>query len=106
MAYEQKNNSGSLFKNDKKVEGDKQPLYKGKCMIDGVMKEIGAWMQTSDRGTKYMSLRFQDEYKPQESAPAPAPIPIHVPIPAPLGTTTTTTYDTSYNTPNDNDLQF
>jgi len=35
MAYEQKDNSGSLFKNDR-MTSDKSPEYKGTVLIDGV----------------------------------------------------------------------
>jgi hypothetical protein len=35
MAYEQKDNSGSIFKNDRK-ESANHPDAKGSCMIDGV----------------------------------------------------------------------
>ena len=62
MAYEQKNDSGSLFKNDKKGDNDKAPLYKGKCVVDGVEKEMAAWMQTSKSGVTYMSLKFSEPY--------------------------------------------
>jgi len=34
MAYEQKNNSGSLFRNDKKLT-EKQPDYNGTVKVDG-----------------------------------------------------------------------
>ena len=63
MAYEQKNDTGSLFKNDKRGENDKAPLYKGKCVVDGVEKEMAAWMQTSKSGVTYMSLKFSEPYK-------------------------------------------
>jgi len=63
MGYEMKNDSGSLFKNDKKGDNEKAPLYKGKCVVDGVEKEIGAWMQTSKSGVTYISLKFSEPYK-------------------------------------------
>jgi len=62
MAYEQKDNSGSLFKNDKK-EKETQPDYKGKCIVDGVEKEMAAWVKTSKAGKTYMSFKFSEPYK-------------------------------------------
>jgi len=59
MAFQQKNNSGSLFKNDKK-QSDKHPDYKGTAIVDGVNKNIAAWIKTSQTGKKYMSLSIQD----------------------------------------------
>jgi len=61
MAYEQKDNSGAIFKNDKK-EKDTQPDYKGKCVIDGVEKQISLWVKKSKSGMTYMSAAFQDPY--------------------------------------------
>jgi uncharacterized protein (DUF736 family) len=59
---EAKNNIGILFKNDKKVN-DKAPDYKGKCFIDGVEKEIAAWIREAKNGSKYLSLQFSEPYK-------------------------------------------
>ena len=70
MAYEQKNDSGSLFKNDKKGDNDKAPLYKGKCVVDGVEKEMAAWMQTSKAGVTYMSLKFSEPYNKEGGSSA------------------------------------
>jgi uncharacterized protein (DUF736 family) len=63
MAYEQRPNTGSLFKNDKK-ETDSHPDYKGSGLIEGVGEVwLDAWINTSNSGTKYMSLKF----KPKEA---------------------------------------
>jgi hypothetical protein len=35
---EERDNSGVLFKNDKHVEGDRQPNYRGPAIIGGVKK--------------------------------------------------------------------
>ena len=67
MAYEQKPNTGSLFKNDKK-EADSHPDYKGSALIDGLGEcWLDAWINTSANGTKYMSLKI----KPKEAARRP-----------------------------------
>ncbi len=57
MPYEQRDNSGSLFKNDKKAE-PKHPDYKGDAMIDGQEMWLSAWLKDKKDGTKFMSLSF------------------------------------------------
>lgn len=56
MAYEQRDNSGSLFKNDKKTE-PKHADYKGDATINGQQMWISAWIKDGSRG-KFMSLSF------------------------------------------------
>lgn len=56
---ESKNNSGALFKNDNKTK-ETQPDYKGNAIINGQQKQISAWINTSAKGLKYMSLTFED----------------------------------------------
>ena len=65
--YEHKENSGSLFRNDRK-EQDKHPDYKGSCMVNGVVLEMAAWIKESSSGTKFMSIRFSEQRdKPAQS---------------------------------------
>jgi uncharacterized protein (DUF736 family) len=52
-----KENRGSLFKNDRK-EKETHPDYAGKVNVAGVEYYINAWVQTSQKGTKYFSLSF------------------------------------------------
>ncbi|QDP57487.1 MAG: hypothetical protein Unbinned2072contig1001_1 [Prokaryotic dsDNA virus sp.] len=60
--YEHKEGTGSLFKNDKEPDS-KQPDYKGKAKVDGKMKDLSAWLNTSKDGkTKYLSLSIQEPY--------------------------------------------
>ena len=55
--YQQKDNSGVLFKNlDKTTETD--PDYKGHAMIDGTDFHFNAWINTSKAGQKYMKASF------------------------------------------------
>ena len=62
MAYEQKPNTGSLFKNDRK-EAENHPDYKGTALIDGLGEcWLDAWINTSSSGTKYMSLKIKPKY--------------------------------------------
>lgn len=62
MAYEQKDNTGSLFKNDRK-ETDNHPDYKGSALVGGVDHWLDAWINTDRNGNKYMSLKL----KPKEA---------------------------------------
>lgn len=56
MAYEQRPNSGILFKNDRKKEGSKQPDWKGNLNINGVTVELAAWEREGKRGV-FLSLK-------------------------------------------------
>lgn len=66
--YEQRDNSGSLFKNERK-EKDTHADYRGECLIDGVSYYMDAWLKTSESGRKWMSFSFkpkeQRQSKPQ-----------------------------------------
>ena len=59
MAYEQKNNSGSLFRNDKK-QTEKQPDYNGTIKIDGKDYKLAAWIKEAKSGQKYFSISAQE----------------------------------------------
>jgi len=76
MAYEQRDNSGSLFKNDRK-EKENHPDYKGGCMVGGVEMWMSAWLKTGANGTKFMSFSFQP--KDQQQAPARQTLPSQTP---------------------------
>lgn len=62
MSFKQKDNSGVLFKNDKKST-DKHPDYNGNCLIDGVDYFMAAWIKTSESGRKYFSFSFTKKGK-------------------------------------------
>lgn len=64
MAYEQKDNSGSLFKNDKR-EKDSHPHATGSCMIDGVEYWVSAWTKEGQKG-RWQSLSFKRKEKAYE----------------------------------------
>lgn len=80
MPYEQKDNSGSLFKNDKR-EKDTHPHAKGKAMVGGVMYWVSAWTKEARDGSRYQSLSFTPceergggrQAAPPQRRPAPAP---------------------------------
>jgi len=58
MAYEQKENTGSLFRNDKR-EKDTHPNATGSAVIDGVAYWVSAWTKETKDGAKWQSLSFQ-----------------------------------------------
>jgi uncharacterized protein (DUF736 family) len=66
--FEQKDMSGSLFKNENKAS-DRHPDYSGTATIDGVEMFMDAWIKTADTGRKWMSFSFKPKQK-QAAAPA------------------------------------
>lgn len=63
--YKTKEGQGALFANNNK-KTDKHPDYTGRLMVDGKLKSVSGWINTSKSGaTKYMSLKI-DDYKPKE----------------------------------------
>jgi hypothetical protein len=65
MAYEQRDNSGALFRNDRK-EKETQPDYQGNALIGGVEYYISAWLKDGKKG-KFFSFAFKpkDESRQQ-----------------------------------------
>lgn len=74
MAYELRDQSGTLFKNGRKTQPN-QPDYGGDAMVNGVKVRMSAWVKRGAKG-KFMSLAFsppRDEQRqaaPVERAPA------------------------------------
>ncbi len=58
--YEQKDNSGAMFVNDKK-ESDKHPDRKGSAVVNGVEYWVSGWINESKNGSKYLSLKFSEK---------------------------------------------
>ena len=56
--FEQRNNSGTLFRNKRKLTGT-HPDYQGNCRINGVDYWMNAWLKTSKAGNKFMSFSFK-----------------------------------------------
>lgn len=61
MAYEQRDNNGALFRNERK-ERENHPDYTGKAMIEGVEYWVSAWVKETRDGKKYFSMA----YKPKD----------------------------------------
>jgi uncharacterized protein (DUF736 family) len=56
VSFEAKENSGSLFKNERKTGN--QPDYRGDCNINGVTCKISGWVKQKKDGSKFLSLAF------------------------------------------------
>lgn len=67
MAYEQRDNEGAIFKNEKR-EKDTHPHGTGKAMIGGVMYWVSSWTKEGAKG-RFQSLAF----KPMDANAAPKP---------------------------------
>lgn len=68
MSYVPKENTGSIFRNDRK-EKDTHPDGKGTALIDGVEYWISSWNSADKNGNPYRKLAFT---RKEQSAPAPA----------------------------------
>lgn len=68
-----RDNSGAIFKNDRK-ETENQPDYRGEVMIEGVEYRLSGWINTSQKGTKYIGVKVQEKQDyPGQQAPSQAP---------------------------------
>lgn len=67
MAYQQKDNNGSLWRNDKKTEA-KHPDYTGSIKIAGVEYWLAAWLNETEAGKKYLGIKANPK---EEEPPAP-----------------------------------
>lgn len=63
MAFEQRDNSGAVFKNNKK-EKESHPDRTGTAMIGGIEYYVSGWIKNGANG-QFLSLAF----KPKESKP-------------------------------------
>lgn len=74
------NMKGVLFKNDKR-ETDRHPDYKGSAEVNGVECWLSAWIKTSAKGEKYMSLQFEVKDAPQQQVTSTGTPPVPTPAP-------------------------
>ena len=69
--FEQKDNSGSIFSNNKKAES--HPDFKGKCKVNGVEMEVALWKKVSAKGVEWMSMSFSEPWvNPNANVEQPA----------------------------------
>lgn len=71
MAYELKNNSFSLFLNDKRGN-EKRPDFSGRGMVSGVEVKVAVWKRTSQNGVEYLSGSIEEVVKPDMPEPEKA----------------------------------
>lgn len=60
MAYEQRDNSGSMFKNDRRTN-DKQADMTGSVMIEGKEYWINAWRKIDKNNNPWYSFSFKEK---------------------------------------------
>ena len=70
MAFEQRDNSGSVFVNDRKTE-DHHADRTGKAMIDGKMYFVDGFLKKTSDGKPFLALRFKAMAKVGEAGPKP-----------------------------------
>ena len=67
MAYQQRENSGTLFRNEKR-EKDTHPNARGTALIDGVEYEVSAWTKQGQKGAfQSLSFKRKDEARDRKS---------------------------------------
>lgn len=80
MPYEQKDNTGTLFKNDKEGGNPNWPDYKGSIIVNGVDYWLSAWIKEGKKG-KFMSLSVKvRDGKPAQSQKRPDPTDDQIPF--------------------------
>ena len=70
MSYTIKDNTFSLFENDKKGN-DKAPDWRGKALIGGKEMRIAVWKRKSASGIEYLSGSIEEPFKPAEQPAEP-----------------------------------
>lgn len=65
---EQKNNSGSLYKNTK--DKPTQPDYTGTATIAGKQYRVSGWVNKSKAGANYLRVLFSEQQVQDLNAPA------------------------------------
>jgi len=70
MSYEQRDNTASIFVNDRKTE-DKHPDSTGTAKIGGVEYYVSAWRRQSKSGKPYLSLSFKLKETKEDKSSVP-----------------------------------
>jgi hypothetical protein len=72
MAYEQRDNTGAMFKNTRK-ENDKQPNLTGNALIEGVDYWVSGWIKVDKNNEKWISFSLKRKDGNTASGNKPAP---------------------------------
>ena len=72
MAFELNEGQGTMFRNDRKEEGSKQPDYRGDLKLGGELLEVAGWIKEGKKG-KFLSITV----KPKQEQPTRAARPTH-----------------------------
>ena len=68
MSFQQRDNSGALFANDKR-ENDRQPTHTGQCVIDGKPYFMDAWVKEGRDGKRrFFSIAFKPKLARDQGA--------------------------------------
>ena len=62
MAFEVRENSGSMFVNQRKQK-DTHPDFQGTVNVDGTLKQISAWKKEDKNGNDWYSFSFSEPYQ-------------------------------------------
>lgn len=68
MAYEKREGSGVIFKNDKKGN-EKAPDYSGTAFFNGKDVKVALWVKEGAKG-KFFSMKIEESAAPAENAKA------------------------------------
>ena len=77
MVYEIKDNTFSLFANDKKGS-DKRPDWSGKGKVDGVDVRIAVWKRTTQNGVEYLFGTIEETTKSDMPQEEPGALDDHI----------------------------
>ena len=74
MPYQQRDNSGTLFVNDRKTDkNSKLPDRKGDAIINGQEMWISGWLKDGKNGTQFLSLSFTPKEEGGSNAQSSTP---------------------------------
>lgn len=66
MAWEQREGSGAMFRNDKQGN-EKAPDYKGDALFEGKKVQLAGWIREGKNG-KFMSIKIEAARQPNRAS--------------------------------------
>ena len=70
MAFEQREMSGTLFRNKECDPKKNHPTHQGTCKIEGKEYHMSAWVKESDKAGKFFSVSFTGPIEKKDDKPA------------------------------------